>query len=248
MKTIQSIDRAITVLNYISENNNKLKLTDISEALGLKITTLHGIISTLEYWGFVSKNPENNRYCLGIRLYELGNVYGEDLSIKKIAEPYLHKLVDKFSETAHLAVLSDFNSVYVDKVESPHPIRMASLMGTKENLLDSTTGKIMLAYSSEDYINKFIDEVYLKDETILVKLSKEEIYCLLSEIRQNKYIVHYHAETNNFNCIAVCLTNSKGNVVGSINISIPSFRFSEDLLENIKTELLLISEEISHKI
>ncbi|MEF9952070.1 MAG: IclR family transcriptional regulator [Clostridium sp.] len=247
MKTIQSIDRAVMVLDCISKNNNKLKLTDISAMLNLKVTTLHGIISTLEIADFVSKNPETNRYCLGIRLYELGNIYGESISISKIAGPYLQALVEKYSETVHLAVPTGQSASYIKAIESPHPIRLGSQVGSRDSLLNSSVGKVILSNSSDKFINKFIED-YRENNINSGSLTVEEITDMIDDIKSKGYGFHSYCEGNCFNCVAVAIKNSAGTVVGALDISVPIFRWKDEMLDSMKTDLIAMASLISTKL
>ncbi|MEG0005416.1 MAG: IclR family transcriptional regulator [Clostridium sp.] len=247
MKTIQSIDRAVMVLDCISKNNNKLKLTDISEMLNLKVTTLHGIISTLEIADFVTKNPETNKYCLGIRLYELGNIYGESISISKTAGPYLQALVEKYSETVHLAVPTGQSASYIKVIESPHPIRLGSQVGTRDSLLNSSVGKVILSNSSDKFINKFIED-YKENNIDLPGYTIEEITDMINDIKTKGYGFHSYCEGNCFNCVAVAIKNSSGTVVGAIDISVPIFRWKDEMLDSMKTDLIAMASLMSTKL
>ncbi|MEF9934507.1 MAG: IclR family transcriptional regulator [Clostridium sp.] len=247
MKTIQSIDRAVMVLDCISKNNNKLKLTDISEMLNLKVTTLHGIISTLEIADFVTKNPETNKYCLGIRLYELGNIYGESISISKTAGPYLQALVEKYSETVHLAVPTGQSASYIKVIESPHPIRLGSQVGTRDSLLNSSVGKVILSNSSDKFINKFIED-YKENNIDLPGYTIEEITDMINDIKAKGYGFHSYCEGNCFNCVAVAIKNSSGTVVGAIDISVPIFRWKDEMLDSMKTDLIAMASLMSTKL
>ncbi len=89
MKTLQYIDNAIFVLNEITKANRKLTLTDISITLDIKITTLHGIISTLEYRNFIHKNTKTKKYHLGVQLFQMGKIYDSDISLIDTVHPYI---------------------------------------------------------------------------------------------------------------------------------------------------------------
>lgn len=104
MKTIQSVDKAMLILNYIADHNGKATLSQISRGLGMAVTTLHGFISTLERWNLIQKDPLTNRYYLGLKLFQLGICCQEELIIKNTLHPYLEELCREFDETTHLAI------------------------------------------------------------------------------------------------------------------------------------------------
>jgi DNA-binding IclR family transcriptional regulator len=244
MKTIQSIDKAIFVLEQISKHNGKLTLTDISTALDMKITTLHGIISTLEYRDFLYKNPENGKYYLGVKLFEMGKIYESDISLIDIVHPYIEKLANEFSETVHLAVPFKNKILYIDKVESSHQLRLTSMVGTTEKAYDSAIGLVILAHLATPDLERFIHEFNIKE---LTDKKFPELMDIFKEIKQNGFHIKFEPE-NDFYCIASSLINSKSIVVGAISIVIPNHRYNEHLSKEISYTLKEISESLKHLI
>jgi DNA-binding IclR family transcriptional regulator len=240
MKTIQSIDRAIFVLEHISKYNGKLSLTDISTALDIKITTLHGIISTLEYRNFLYKSPQNGKYYLGVKLFEMGKTYESDISLIDTVHPYIEHLASDFSETVHLAVPYKYKILYIDKVESSHPLRLTSMVGTTEKAYDSAIGLVILAHSNEGDLDKFIRQF---NDGEMMDENMPELRTIFNDIRQNGVYIKFESE-NDFYCIASPLITSASEVVGAISIVIPSYRYTEDLSKEITYRLKDISKSL----
>lgn len=245
MKTIQSIDRAINVIDYISKNQN-CRLVDMCNQFNLNKSTLHGILSTLEYHGFISKDSINSTYNLGAKIFELGTLYNDNLSIKKISKPYLIKLAQNFSETVHLAVLNEFTVLYIDKEESIHSLRMTSKVGTTDPLLTTAIGKCILSTLSIDKINTIFESVQLNKSTDYSLTDKSEILKELSTINRKGFALDLEELELGLNCIAVPIKNRLGEAIAAISISTPSSRFNKEKLENMKVELMKTCQEISN--
>lgn len=247
MKTIQSIDRSVMILEYISENND-CRLVDICTYLDLNKSTVHGIISTLEFHGLISKDPVTSKYSLGSKIFQLGMLYEKNLSIKKVAKPYLHHLVDKFSETAHLAVFSNYEALYVDKVESPYSIRMTSIVGTSDPLATTAIGKCILANISEDNFDYFINTTNLNALTDYSITDKNKLLEELNMIKKQGFALDLEELEVGLNCIAVPIKNSAGEAIAAISISAPSSRFNKEILQEMKNELVNVCNQISARI
>lgn len=247
MKTIQSIDRAINVIEYISKNQN-CRLIDMCNYFNLNKSTLHGILSTLEYHGFINKDSTNTTYNLGAKLFELGKLYEDNLSIKKVAKPYLIKLAQKFSETVHLAVLNELTVLYIDKEESIHSLRMTSKVGTTDPLLTTAIGKSILSTLSEDRLNAILDSIEINKSTDYSLTDKSEILKELSIINKKGFALDLEELELGLNCIAAPIKNRLGEAIAAISISIPSSRFTKEKFEDMKIELMKACEEISNSI
>ncbi|MCT4566387.1 MAG: IclR family transcriptional regulator [Maledivibacter sp.] len=238
MKTIQSIDKAIFVLEHVSKQNGKLTLTDISIALDIKITTLHGIISTLEYRGFLHKNPENSKYHLGAKLFEMGKIYEADVSLIDTVHPYIEKLADEFSETVHLAIPFENKILYIDKVESKHPLRLTSMVGTVEKAYDSAIGLVILAHLSKPNLEKFMQGFSNKES---MNKKTPQLMDIFNQIKQDGFYIKFEPE-NDFYCMASPLINSKSIAIGAISIVIPNHRYNEQLSRKISYRFKEISD------
>src|SRR5690554_2472506 len=119
-KVIQSVQRAIDILECFSYEKKELSLSEISQALKLNPSTVHGILLTLQVNGYIEKVPEKTKYKLGIKLVERGTTVLDGLDLRDIVRPYLERLTNCFKETSNLCVYQN-NSLYViDKQESLH--------------------------------------------------------------------------------------------------------------------------------
>lgn len=248
MKTIQSIDRAVMVLNYIAQNNNDVRLMDISNDLNLNKSTLHGIISTLEYWGYINQNQRTSRYSLGNKLFHLGKVYEETLSIKDIVKPYLEELVAKFDETVHLAVLSNSKVLYIDKVESSHHLRMTSRVGMEDPLHVTAVGKAMLANISDKSLEKHLHNIEFNSLTDFSLTDKKKFIDELKAIKNQGFAIDLEELEIGLNCIAAPIMGYDNEALAAISIVLPSVRFNKDIFENMKNDLILICNKISKEV
>ena len=112
---IQSVERAADILEFFLHSGPELSVKEISVQLGMSKSTAHGLIKTLDHRGYLQQNPENLKYKLGLRLFELGHHLGEQLDIVNIANPIITDLVDELKETVHLVVRQQDELIYVAK-------------------------------------------------------------------------------------------------------------------------------------
>lgn len=245
MKPIQSIERAINILNYIATHNNDVRLIDISKDLNLNKSTLHGIISTLEQFGYINQNQISSRYSLGNSLFHLGKVYEETLSIKKIVNPYLNELVNEYDETVHLAILSNSKVLYIDKVESNHALRMTSRVGMEDPLHATAVGKAMLANIPKHSLENILYNIELTQLTDFTQTDRNKLIEELNTIKQQGFSVDLEELERGLNCIAVPIMDYSNQAIASISIVIPSVRFQKDIFQNMKESLVAVCSKIS---
>ena len=71
---VQSVLRSLSLVEIVSSKESGLTLTEISEASGIKITTVHNLIRTLMHKGYLKYQERNSRYQLGPTFVELGRL------------------------------------------------------------------------------------------------------------------------------------------------------------------------------
>ncbi|GIQ61999.1 hypothetical protein PACILC2_05670 [Paenibacillus cisolokensis] len=103
-RLIQSVQRALDIINCFDSLHVQLSLTEISEKLNLNISTVYGLINTLSAYSYIDKNPDNGKYKLGLEFLLKANLVSQSLDLKEIGHSYLTDLTKKYHETSHLYV------------------------------------------------------------------------------------------------------------------------------------------------
>ena len=153
---IQSIDRAVQILDCFSEEKKELKLSEISDRLNLNKSTVHGIISTLKYHGFVSQDEDTQKYKLGIRFIEFGDLVVNSMNIRNVTLPVIEDVCDKIEETVHVAMLDGVDVVWIEKKECTKSIKTSTKIGARLPAYPTADGKIILCYQNEDRIKTYL--------------------------------------------------------------------------------------------
>ena len=102
--SIQSVDRALYLLETIAEAGGEATLTELATRTGLNISTCHHLLATLIKRGFATKVPGRRLYALGVRIHYLGHACLQ-VDLPRRAQPYLEAINRATGETVHLAAL-----------------------------------------------------------------------------------------------------------------------------------------------
>ena len=227
--------RALSVLELVAQHSNQYTLSELSSELGIPASTLLPIVHTLRDKRYLAYNDKTQSYSLGYRLFELGSMIEETDFFSGILD-IMHTVVDGCGETCHFGVLSGGDVLYLAKVNSPQTIRMYSMTGRRLPAYSTAIGKALL----RDYTQKQLREVYpdglkaLMPNTIT---DIDELYRQLLEIRKSGFAYEQEESNKNLRCIAVpvCID---GKVSAALSVSIPVFRYSEELRHKIETLLV----------
>lgn len=223
--TVQSLIRAIDILDLVSKNKEGINVTEISDQLNLHKSTAYRLLSTLEYKNFVKKD-KNKKYKVGKRVIEIGYQALNNIDLRKEMRPILQKLGEITEETIHLGVLDNFKVFYIDKVETSHTIRMYSSIGKGGPLYCTGIGKALLAFSEQEYINRFLKQVKFVKYTDNTITHKKELKDELEKIKKSGYAIDNMEHEDNIRCVAAPILDYSGDLIAAISISAPTQRMS----------------------
>lgn len=248
--TIQSIERALRVLEEFSARERELGVTELAKRLGLNKSTCFGILHTLQSNGYLEQNPDTGKYCLGLKLFELGQTYEAGLELRNIAKPYLENLSEKTKETVHLVVRNGMDAVYIEKVEGPSAINIISQVGKRVNLHCTGVGKSLLAFLPREQLERVLQHSKLKQFTEYTITDKEKLLDELERIREKGYSIDNEEIELGLRCVAAPLFNHRNEVIGAISIAGPTMRLTlgmiEELADLVKEAALQISQRLGY--
>ncbi|MEL7648997.1 MAG: IclR family transcriptional regulator [Sedimentibacter sp.] len=244
---VQSVDKALLILKLLADRRREMKLTEIAEEMDINKSTLHGIISTLKYHGFVDQDGKTQKYRLGLYLIELGEISSSSLDIIKITSPIIEQVSSKLQETVHIASLDNFEVVYVNKKESNQSMRIYTSIGSRNPAYCTGVGKAMLAYLEKDYMEEMIPQK-LEKLTPNTLTDRQEFIDALDRIREEGIAFDREEFSVGLTCIAAPIFDSTGKAKYAISVSGPTVRMSEDKIQKSIASIKSAAKEISIKI
>lgn len=250
---VQSVDRALSILEFLAENPKGAGITEISKSTGLSKATVHRLISTLKGREFVYQSPNTEDYALGYKMLYLSNSVSSNIDIFKVSRPIIRKFADAVDATVHMSVLDDTktNIIYIDKIEptsSNKTFIMSSKVGKKAPCYCTAAGKLLLSQYSDNKIKEIMkDEQYqiYTDKTIKnIDEFLEEIH----RVREQGYALDKHEYDNGIICISIPIYGANGTIDYAMSVTgLIIYTTVEDLI-GLKDYLDRVSSEISNTI
>lgn len=235
--SIQSVDRALFLLETIAEAGGEATLTDLSVRTGLNISTCHHLLATLIQRGFAAKVPGRRLYALGARILYLGHACLQ-VDLPRRAQPFLEAINAATGETVHLAALQGDQVVTVARREARHAVRVDSGRIGKVDAPHATSlGKAILAWLPEDEMKRMVAHGMKRftDNTIT------EFPALIEDlrhVRRNGYSMDREEILPGVICIGAAIRDQAGTVIGAISASTPTMRATEEHLGLMRTEIV----------
>ncbi len=231
---IQSVSRALDLLEAFTFKEGALGVTELARKLKLHKNNVFRLLATLETRGYVEQDKETERYRLAAKVYEITAVYLHHLDIRRLARASLEALAQKCAETAYLAVLDRSSAVYVDMVESEQPVRVAPRLGRRFPAASAAAGKALLASLPGDQ-----RELLLGPETAPALLGA------LTRAAALGYAVDDEECEAGVRSVAAPLRDQAKGVLGAVEVSGPAMRLS---LERIEAEVAPLVVSTAHEI
>jgi DNA-binding IclR family transcriptional regulator len=242
---IRSVAKALTIINILAESRRPMPLAEIARKMGMAKSTIHGLLSTLRDYGYVEQSDFDGNYRLGIILFEIGSKVADNWDVRKIAAPYIQKLVQETGETVHLVVLDKGEVLYIDKHESTQSLRIVSEIGSRLPAHCTGVGKALLAFMSPSEVKRLIAAKGLKRYTKKTITDPEKLEVELARIRKQGYAEDDEEIMESLRCVAAPLWDHNGKACAAISISGPLARMDQQRMQLLKEHIVQTAMDIS---
>lgn len=243
--TVQTLDRALEILETVATEGRGLGVTELSKRVGLHKSTVHRILHTLMQWGYVEKSWEGDKYRLGMKVVDLGSIYLNNIQLKTEALPYLRELREKSQQPVHLARLEGGEVVYIDKIDVINSIRMYSQIGRRVPVHCTALGKAMAAYLSLGEVEEIIEKKGLSKITQNTITSKQRFIEELKLTRERGYAFDDEENEIGIRCISAPIFDYRGQVIAAVSTSGPKEIFTDEKICEIKDHVIDTARKIS---
>ena len=221
---IRVLERAVDVMNSLAEMEQPSGLSEIVERTSLPKTTVFRILNTLEEHSLVMRC--NGQYAIGPAVL-LGKRLQSTKRIIRGSKPHMVELWDFTRETVHLVFFDGENAYYIEKLDTPHPVRMRSRIGAHLTLYSTAAGKAILSALSQEEIDAYLNKVALTRKTPNTIVDKEKLMAELSKIRQEGFAKDIQENEAGTCCVGAPILQN-GKPIGAISVSAPAYRFTEE--------------------
>ena len=243
---VQSIDRILDIIEILSENPNGLTLSDLAVRSGLHTSTTHRLLSSLSARGYAVKNPDTGRYKLTLRIFEIASRVANSSNLLTVSRPILERLQHNTNETVHLVVPDGTDVVYLYKESDGNlDVRMGSTIGNRSPMYCTGVGKSILAALSREKFDTLWTRFTPAQHTEFTIMTKEDMLAECAKIRALGYAIDRQEHESGVCCIAAVVKNCFERPVAAISISLPSFRFTQEVEKQLSRQVIAAANEIS---
>lgn len=242
----KALVKGIAILDAIADEPAGLTLADITRVADVTKATAHRLLAALVDGGLV-RHLDGGRYGLGNRCLALSDAFLTAIDLRSEALAAMRELVARTGETCHLGVLSGEHIVYIEKLDSPHPIRMYSRVGAANPAATTSLGKAILAFSPPEVL----DLVYgrpIERRTANTVTDVAEARRRLGDVRRLGYSVDDVENEEGIRCVASPILDHDGLPAGGLSVSGPDQRVTAERVGELGEAVRDAAERVSRSI
>lgn len=223
-----AVTKGLRLLQVIAELGDDATFRHIQARLGMPRPTVYRLLNTLEQERFVERNPLGGGYVLGRELLRLTQQSLARSSLQDRARTTLRAIGKQTGETVHLGVPFGCHMTFVDKVESPEAVRMASYIGMPVPMHSTSVGKAYLAALDETTREQYLAQLTLEPVTNRTCTTLDALRKELTLTRERGYAIDDEENELGIICFGQAVCGADGRIEGAISVSVPIYRLPDD--------------------
>lgn len=236
--TLQSVERAIRVLEGFTPEEPRLGLSQLVARFGWRKSTLHRLVNSLVRSGMLSKDATTRQYALSYKVVWLARAVALHRELQAVAGPIMRDLRDRTGETVTLSVVGGRERVVIQQVEGAKEIRYVEEVGVRRPLYCGASGKLLLAHLPDAEVRAVLGSGPLRRYTRMTITDPRRLRRELQLVRDRGYALSYGEYTQGASAIAAPIMGPGGQVVACMAVLGPRDRMPDSRVHQLRSLLL----------
>lgn len=216
-KIIQSVAKAMRLLDLLAASERPMTLAEISAQTGWPKSTVHGLLSTMREFSTVAQDSDG-RYMLGIRLFEYGCTLSNSWTIIETAKPFIQHISYETGEAVFLSILDRGEVITLDRANNRTGLNTTAEVGCRLPIHCTSQGKLFLAYMPEHERKTILSRTVLAPYTPLTITTPEALQRELVKIRAQGYAIENGEYKTGLRSVSAPIFDHNGAVTYAIGI------------------------------
>ena len=244
---VPNLERGLQVIEYLVTLDEEISQKDIADALGFPVNSTMRVLTALDQYGYVERNPTNKKYSLSNKLVTMSTRSAGNKSLMQQSLDVMEALRDEFKETVVISVLHDKEGVILEQVQGIHPFRFVCDPGMKRPFHSTSSCKTILAYMDKEELNKNLKGLEYTKFTSSTCDSSTGLRKELKEIKKSGYAVDRGEMVEGVHCASAPVFDRSGRAVASLTVTGPAFRMPLESLSEIGETMKQYTAKISQR-
>lgn len=248
---MQVIIRSLNILRALAQHAGGLSLAELSDRIGIPVSSAHRLMGTLESEGFVTRSTTNRRYFIGPASRELADAGRKHQSPLVTAHPAVVEAGRVSGETVFVCEFTGSAVVCIAMTESTRPLRLFVRVGQTMPLNAAASARVLLAWRDPEEVRQVLSRSALLRYRQGTPVSVDEVFDHLQRIRAHGYDICSSELDDNVWAVAAPIRSSTGDVVASVTLAAPIPRMSTTeakswAISTVRTAALEMSGDLGY--
>ncbi|MCF8113047.1 MAG: IclR family transcriptional regulator [Desulfotignum sp.] len=249
-KTITSVKRALDILELFLTGIDSISVPEITGEFNIPRTTAHELAQTLLTLGYLERvEQQTHRFKLGMRVFQLGNVYAAQLDLTQEGQKVAKKVSACCDETVQIAILEGVEAVFIVREDSSQTLRLVSEVGSRLPAHCTAVGKMLLSeLTHEQLASLYNNQDKLTGMTRNSITSMKELERVLTDIRKQGCAFDDCESNEDARCVAAPIFDRHGRICAAMSITVPRTRMNEQRRPSLEKTVQAGARELSQRL
>lgn len=241
---VDSLKRALFVLDEVAERGHAVTLAEIVREAALPKSTVYRYLRTFVASGYLTYDSETDTYDVGARFLTVARAAEVLERLRRAARPEIERIANLFGRTVNLGVLERGSVVYLDMVETRQYPEVKARIGTRHPVHATALGKAILAYLPEEQLSHWLDQP-LGEQTIRTITDRAKLGRELDLVASRGYAIDTEENEDGAMCAGVPIISRTGYPIAAISLTTLTRPRSAVPLETVIDELIQSAAAVS---
>jgi DNA-binding IclR family transcriptional regulator len=243
---VQSVDRAITVLEILARDGSA-GVSDVAAEIGVHKSTAFRLLAALEERDLVEQNIDRGKYQLAFGILRLASSIPARIDLVRQSQPLLDELAAEMDETINIAVVREHFAVNVQQAMSSAAVVSQNWVGQLTPLHATASGKILLAHMPEAQLEAILQTAGLPKLTAHTITTRKTLAEQLATVRETGFATTHEELEIGLNAAAVPVRDHTGAVIAALSAAGPAYRYDDAEMARTADALKQAGARISHR-
>jgi len=240
---VPAAEQTLRILSYLAGRPAPVAASAIARELTLPRSTVYHLLSTLAAHGFVLHFREERRWGLGTSAFELSGGYARQQPLARLGRPLVAALSDRLGESAHLAIMSGGDVLYIVEERAPRRTALVTDVGVRLPAHLTASGRAMLAALPREQVRALYPSASaFPDRTGLGPRRPGELRELLREVRSRGYATEDSEVAEGLRSVGAVVRDHAGWPVAAVAVTWAGEGIEERMLADAVIETAAILE------
>ena len=144
-----ALDKGLDILELLSNNVTGLTQAQIANKLNKSVNEIYRMISTLRLREYVDLDEETDIYYLSYKILNMTAKFEPVKTLITRTVPLMKEIATRTNQSIHLAIYTRGKILVIAQEDSPSFFNYHMSVGATFDLLETSSGRVMLAFQSE---------------------------------------------------------------------------------------------------